>query len=165
MMIEHVEHLAGLLEQEADAYSRLLEIERDKEKAIVANDAEGLLEALAREEPAAEEANALEREILALRDALAAAAARPGITLRDVIASLPASEAARLEKLRTRLFGYAEEIRRINQTNYLLLKQSIELLDHVLAAVLGEPATASTYCETGRMKCCPAPRETLSIKA
>ena len=164
-MNDQIEHLAGLLQQEIDAYSRLLEIEREKEKAIIANNAEGLLEVLALEEPAAAEAAALEQEILCCRGGIAEAAGKPGVTLREVIAMLSAPHSGELERLRSRLFGLAEEIRKVNQTNYLLLKQSIELLDEVLSAVLGAAPPVNMYEQNGRVECAPANRETVSLKA
>jgi len=164
-MNDHTQQLADLLQQEIKAYSRLLQIERAKEKAIIANKAERLLEVLREEEPVTELAGELERQILQCRDSLAAEAGRPGITLREVIASLPAPRAQCMESLRTQLFGLAEEIRKVNQTNYLLLKQSIELLDEVLSAILGQSPAVKTYEGSGRMECADAGREMVSMKA
>ena len=164
-MNDHTQHLAELLQQEIEAYSRLLRIEREKEKAIIANNAERLLEVLHEEEPVTELAGELERGILSCRNALATEAGREGITLREVIAALPAPRAQCMESLRTQLFGLAEEIRKVNQTNYLLLKQSIELLDEVLSAILGQSPSVRTYEESGRMRCADAGREVLSMKA
>ena len=164
-MNDQIQHLASLLQQEIDAYSRLLHVEREKEKAIIANNAEQLLEVLQLEEPAAEHAAALERDILCCRGRLAEAAGKPGVTLREVIATLPAPEGGSLEGLRSQLFGLAEEIRKVNQTNYLLLKQSVELLNEVLSAVLGAAPPVNTYAQNGRMECAPATRETMSLKA
>jgi len=164
-MNDQTQHLAGLLQQEIEAYSRLLKIEREKEKAIISNKAERLLEVLRDEEPATERAGELERQILACRNELAEQAGKPGITLREVIASLPAPRAQCMESLRTQLFGLAEEIREVNQTNYLLLKQSIELLDEVLSAILGQSPSVRTYEESGRMGRTDAGGEVLSMKA
>jgi len=163
--------LEKLLEQEIAAYSQLLQIEREKEQAIIRNDADALLEILSREEPAVAHANELERRILEARDALArqvgisgkpASACLPDrpesthadghLTLREIIAALEPPRSERLESLRVKLFGFAEEIRRINQTNYLLLKQSIELLDEVISAILGEAAPVNTYEPDGRVQ-------------
>lgn len=160
-----IDQLAELLRQEIDAYSRLLEIERRKEQAIIANSAEDLLQALGDEEPATAQGNALERQILDCRTALAETLGKPGLTLRELIAALPPEPAREFEQLRTRLFGLAEEIRRVNQTNYLLLKQSIELLDEILSAVLGEGPPANTYAGDGRVKLAGGTRETISVKA
>ena len=164
-MNDLIEHLVDLLQQEIEAYSRLLEIEREKEKAIIANDTARLLDVLRLEEPATERAAALERQILECREQLAQAADRPGITLRELTASFSGPEAEDMEGLRSRLFGLAEEIRRVNQTNYLLLKQSIELLNEVLSAILGEATPVNTYEENGRTRFSPAAHETLSVKA
>lgn len=163
--MNNLDRLACLLERGIDAYSRLLQIEREKEQAILANKAEGLLEALEREEPLVREANGLEVEILECRSAAAAEAGLPGgATLREIAARLGPG-AARLEQLRTRLFGLAEEIRRVNLTNYLLLKQSIELLDELVAAVLGEAAPCSTYRNDGRVRREGLRETALSVKA
>jgi|GEM_PF-3382805 len=159
--------LAGLLKMEIDAYSELLQIEREKEEVIMAGDSERLLEILQRERPALEKANALEQEILACRNELAAEALgkRGGATLREIIAELPPPESDALDRLRVKLFGFAEEIRRINQTNYLLLKQSIELLDEVVSALLGEPVACNTYEGNGRLKSGNVCRGSLSVEA
>jgi flagellar biosynthesis/type III secretory pathway chaperone len=151
--MKNTDRLADLLRQEIAAYSRLLQIEREKEEAITANDSERLLEVLAKEEPAVDEANALERGILACRDEIAAEVLGEAsdATLREIIAQLQPQEPGELEQLRVKLFGFAEEIRRINQTNYLLLKQSVELLDEVVSAILGE-APCNTYEQSGRMQ-------------
>ena len=158
--------LAELLKQEIGAYSRLLQIEREKEEAITANDSESLLEILQMEETAVEEADALEREILACRDDLAAEVLGKAsdATLREIIARLQPEESGELEQLRVKLFGFAEEIRRINQTNYLLLKQSIELLDEVVSAIIGE-APCNTYQGNGRMQTDTARPSALSVEA
>lgn len=158
--------LAELLKQEIGAYSRLLQIEREKEEAITANDPARLLEILQKEEPAAQEANALEQEILACRDDLAAEVLGKAsdATLREIIAGLQPQESEELEQLRVKLFGFAEEIRRINQTNYLLLKQSIELLDEVVSAIIGE-APCNTYEGSGRMQTDTVRPSTLSVEA
>jgi len=159
--------LAELLTLETDAYSEILQIEREKEEAITANDAERLLEVLSREEPAVEKAGSLERQILACRDELAAQVPGGGgnLTLREIIAGLEPPESDELESLRVKLFGFAEEIRRVNHTNYLLLKQSIELLEEVLSAVLGEGSPCNTYQGNGRIKPGAGCHGTLSVEA
>jgi len=156
--------LADLLAQEIEAYSQLLQVERDKEQAITAAAAAQLLDVLRREEQAAARAAELERRLLHCRDEFAAQAARPAITLREIATLFDPHQAARIESLRTRLFGLAEEIRKINQTNYLLLKQSIELLDEVVSALLGDGAPCNTYGDTGRIEHAPAARASLSLK-
>ncbi len=164
--MKNIDRLAQLLEQEKDAYSEILQVEREKEEAITANEPEKLLEALRREEPIVEKANSLEQEILACRDALAAQAGKPcGVSLREIIARLAAPGSDELEKLRVSLLGFAEEIRHINQTNYLLLKQSIELLDEVVSAILGEAAPCNTYEGNGRIEPAAGRQATLSIRA
>jgi len=148
------DRLEAFLQDEIEAYSRLLQIEREKEQAIAGNDAEALLEVLSREEPAVARANELERCILDARNGLARELCAGGgvLTLREIIAVLEPPVSTRLEGLRVKLFGFAEEIRRINQTNYLLLKQSIELLDEVVSALLGEAPAVNTYENDGRVK-------------
>jgi len=159
--------IAELLRLEIEAYSQLLLIEREKEEAITANDPEKLLEVIRREEPAVQQANALEQEILNCRDGLAAEVfgQRSGLTLREIIAEFSPPQSDDLERLRVKLLGFAEEIRRINQTNYLLLKQSVELLNEVVYAVLGEAAPCDTYEERGRLKAGAVSRKTLSLEA
>ena len=110
--------------------------------------------------------NALEQEILACRDDLAAEVLGKAsdATLREIIAGLQPQESEELEQLRVKLFGFAEEIRRINQTNYLLLKQSIELLDEVVSSIIGE-APCNTYEGSGRMQTDTVRPSTLSVEA
>ncbi|HUS58141.1 MAG TPA: flagellar protein FlgN [Planctomycetota bacterium] len=164
-MTQNVDRIAELLAQEIEAYAELLLVEREKEQAIISNDAEKLLDVLRREEPAAAHAAGLERQLLECRDAIAADAGRSSITLREIAAITDGEHAPALEALRTRLFGLAEEIRKINQTNYLLLKQSIELLDEVVSALLGDSPQCTTYGGKGRLHRGVAARTTFSLKA
>jgi len=138
-----------LMEREIEAYSQMLEIEREKERAIVSNDPQLLLELLQREEPVVSRANTLEQQIFDCRGRLAVAiGGHTRMTLREMTALLPATQAEKLNSLRVALFGYAEEIRRINQMNYMLLRQSIEMLDEVIGAILGEQP-CNTYARDG----------------
>jgi len=150
--LEQLAQFAELMEREIEAYSQMLEIEREKERAIVSNDPQLLLELLQRQEPVVNRANSLERRIFDCRGRLAAAiGGDTKMTLREIAARLPATQAEKLNSLRVTLFGYAEEIRRINQMNYMLLRQSVEMLDEVIGAILGE-TPCNTYAGDGRVR-------------
>jgi len=158
MMQDLVQQMIENIERTASLYEQILATERDKQRAIVASDAEVLAEIVAREEKLMGIAAHLEAERTDLRARLAGAHEHlgPASRLRHLIDVLDGPERDRLAEKRRHLLSLAGQINEVNRLNFQLLRCSIDLLSGILDEVFGVPAAPPTYNASGRQE--PAAR-------
>lgn len=144
-----VQELHALLVEQAGLVSQLLSVARQKTAVILEQDTAGIQEATAAESRLVQEIQAVEAQ----REAWVAGWAREhgvepqgrGVTLSDVLARLPESDAAPLQKAAETLAGVLNELLRVNGENADLLYYSLAHVQTLLDALAGEPASHGVY--------------------
>ena len=156
-MQELVERMIANIEGTAGAYEEVLATEREKQRAIVASDIDGLTQVVAREEELMARAGRLEAERAELRRLLAAADTRLGPTPRlvDILGLAAGPARARLAQGRERLVGLASQINEVNRVNFQLLRGAINLVRGILEEVFGADGAPATYDASGRHDAAP----------
>jgi len=152
---QRVGQLIDNLRRTADAYTTMLDAERRKQESVVACDAARLLQTIEDQKPACSEVAALERSRLTL---LAQLGRSLGIqseghpTIRQVADATGGDSAAALAQWRARLIGILDELGKVHQSNTFLITRSLEVLDHVLAAVFDHLREGTTYHSSGQRR-------------
>ena len=151
-MQQAVRQMTDNIHRTAAIYEQILDTERHKQRAIVANEIDALSEIVAREEHLVASAAELETERLALRDRLAAGDPRlgPDLRLRQVIDILDGPDRDLLARKHQHLRGLANQINDVNRTNFQLLRSSLDLIRGVIDDVFGPTTTPATYDPAGR---------------
>jgi hypothetical protein len=151
-MEQLIHAMDGNIEQTIGVYEGILEVERAKQRAIVASDVEALTSVDAREEELVAAAGQLEAARLELRCRLAQADRRlgPNSRLLHLIEILDGPARERLASRRERLLGLSAQINEVNRLNFQLLRSSLDLLREILDDVFGAPGDPRVYDPTGR---------------
>jgi hypothetical protein len=154
-MQQQVEQLSKKLDETEEVYGQLLALENSKQEAILQRDPARVLEALEMERGLVARATELENEVLRFRDAIGeslgdvpASGGEP-MTLREIARVLGAPQGPALEGKRHSLMQVAISLRQVSQTNYLLLKQCVTLLEEMMQAAAGEAPGCRTYSGAG----------------
>lgn len=152
---EQIEPLSQKLDETEEVYRRLLALENEKQQAILHRDPARVLAALDEERDLVADATRLEEDVLRFRDSIGAglgdvpASGGEPVTLREIAAALGGPLGPELESRRHRLWQLAADLRRVSQTNYLLLKQCVTLLEEIVRAATGESPACNTYGQRG----------------
>lgn len=139
------ESVVGLLQEEAEAHRRLLELAREEQRALVRGDVAELQRVVAAQEEVVGQVRGLERARRQLLELLAERLGRPleHLSLRELVAACPPDVGQRLEEQREQLVGVLQELADVNKANALLVRAHLEYVQH-LAALLAQAADGTS---------------------
>jgi len=131
------EQLIALLARETDLYRALLDILSREKDALLANDADGVLEITRRKDTLAMQIRSLEESRFLLMDKFARALERRAdeLTLADLSETAPESLRAPLAAARDRLRAAVEQVTRSNDRNRTLVECSMRLLHGAIETI------------------------------
>jgi flagellar biosynthesis/type III secretory pathway chaperone len=150
MLHEALKRLLINLETSEKVQERLLDVARRKQQHLLSHDIEALRSDLKEEEEFAAEGEALhaERETLHRQCVRRLQAEETVRTLEELCKHMPGEWSGRFAGARERLRGTVKQLRHVNRLNMVLVNNSLELMQGLLAAVTNtEPAP--TYGRRG----------------
>ncbi len=143
-MADPFESVVGLLQEEAEAHRRLLELAREEQRALVRGDVAELQRVVAAQEEVVGHVRSLERARMQLLELVAERVGRPveGLSLRELVAACPPDVGRRLNEQREQLVAVLRELADVNKANALLVRAHLEYVQH-LASLLARAADGS----------------------
>lgn len=149
-MASLIENLINVLEEENSEYETLLALSMEKTNAIVSGDVDALNELVANEQSIVERINKLEKKRTeATKDIAIVLSKKPEeLTLGRLAELLSArkAESDAIKDVHDRLKGTLERMVRVNESNKVLLQESIDMVDFELnlaQSLKQAPATAN----------------------
>lgn len=132
-MASLMQELIATLEEEVEVYQNLIPVERDKTRAVIANDLDSLQEITIREHDLVDRTSALEgkREKVVLDIATVLGLNPRTITLTEIAVALKRQpeDQRRLQEVHDRLRRTVLQLKDINDQNKELLKESLEMVE------------------------------------
>lgn len=132
-MASLMQELIATLEEEVEVYQNLIPVERDKTRAVIANDLDSLQEITIREHDLVDRTSALEgkREKVVLDIATVLGLNPRTITLTEIAVALKRQpeDQKRLQEVHDRLRRTVLQLKDINDQNKELLKESLEMVE------------------------------------
>ena len=132
-MASLMQELIATLEEEVEVYQNLIPVERDKTRAVIANDLNSLQEITVREHDLVDRTSALEgkREKVVLDIATVLGLNPRTITLTEIAVALKRQpeDQRKLQEVHDRLRRTVLQLKDINDQNRELLKESLEMVE------------------------------------
>ncbi len=157
-MASLMDDLIAVMEQEAICYENYLEIANNKKEVIIKGDVPGLQQITQEEEIVAGQLFRLEKRRRNIVEDICTVTNRrmEGFTVSGLVRDLAArpEESQRLKTVADRLSRALEQCDQLNQTNKLLIEQSLEFLEFMINAFSGmtRPGGSQTYLKQGEVK-------------
>jgi flagellar biosynthesis/type III secretory pathway chaperone len=149
-----ISELIEIVENEVCAFQRLLDNMEREQRALVANDVEGLDAMVAEQQSLTEEAGRLEAERSRVVTSLSAVLGEEpdSVTLKRLVEQIQGPQSERLGEMRETLIDLQEKIRRTNRHNLLLIKQSMKYVDKTLQVLTGGDGSEGVYAQSGKVQ-------------
>lgn len=156
--------LVEIIQLEVGAFEALLETLTQEQVALVTQDLSGIEEAVTNQQTLVERARALESARIKVVERLKVSddKAPESVTLRDLIERIESPQAQKLREMREQLLTIQEEIRRVNQHNSALVKQSMKYVDKSLQILTSAGPSPGVYGQSGKVATKSVPRAVLN---
>ncbi len=145
--------LVEIIQLEVGAFEALLKTLTQEQVALVKQNVHAIEEAVTTQQTLVERARALETARIQVIERLAGPTdtSPESVTLRQLIDRIEDPQAQKLRELREQLLTLQEDIRRVNQHNSALVKQSMKYVDKTLNILTGEGPATGVYGQSGKV--------------
>lgn len=153
-----MDELIAVMENEAVCYEDYLELANNKKEVIIKGDVPGLQQITQQEEIVAGQLFRLEKKRKGIIEDICTVTNRSpeSFTVSGLIRDMAArpEESERLRQVADRLIDVLEKCNQMNQTNKMLIEQSLEFLEFTMNALSGLTGASSsqTYARQGGAK-------------
>ena len=160
-MASLMDDLIAVMENEAVCYENYLELANNKKEVIIKGDVLGLQQITQEEEIVAGQLFRLEKKRRGIIEDICTVTNRKpeDFTVSGLIRDLVArpEESERLRQVADRLIAVLDECNQKNQTNKMLIEQSLEFLEFTMNALTGLTGASGsqTYAKQGAAKTAP----------
>ena len=149
-----VSKLIGIIHEEVRSLHKLLELVDEEQETLVQNDAEKLVDNVARQETLLGEAENLEKRRLQVTEQLSRKCmVAPGeLTMSRLTDLVEEAHSAELKTLQHNLLDAHQKIEETNRNNELLIRQSMGYITRTLDVLTACPPQETTYERSGRVQ-------------
>jgi len=156
--------LVEIIQLEVGAFEALLETLTREQVGLVTQDIGVVEEAVATQQTLVERARALEAARVKVVERLSEGQEidPEAVTLRALIERVADPEAQQLREMREQLLALQEDIRRVNQHNSALVKQSMKYVDKSLQILTGSGPSTGVYGQSGKVDAKSVPRTVMN---
>ncbi len=151
-MEQTFQQLMEILKNERDVIEELVLLARQQTEVLKENDVEGLFKVVGKQEQAGSKLAEIEKERLVLEKRLAEQFSfdTKEVSLNDLIKAAGTGVPNGIRSLAEALKNRCQQLQLLNETNKLLVKQSLSYINKMLSALL--PQQESTYKNSGVVK-------------
>lgn len=150
-MYKNVQAILDILNGEIAFYKKLLKLSKDKQKIIIAGNVNELDKIIKIEQDMILEIGQLEkqRELEADRLCVLLGLKRESLTLSELSRILGASDGALFQNIQKEMKDLLSELKKINDQNGELIKQSLEYIDFSIDIITSSQLTSSSLYDEG----------------
>lgn len=151
--IEMLNELEDVLRKEIDLHRRLLSVTREETGLIVNNEVESLLEKTRQMESLVVELRKLEKQRMCLADGLRESLGMEGDpTLSAITEAVEEPHRSVFAKQFEEINELLQELRSVNRSNAMLIRQSLEYIDFNIKLLAGASDEPMTYEPEGKRR-------------
>jgi flagellar biosynthesis/type III secretory pathway chaperone len=146
--------LIEIINAEIRSFHELLELLKQEQVAIVADDLESIEDSVANQQEIAAEAQLLEAERIQVVEELSSRlnVEQGNMTLSRLIGVLESKQSEELAHMRATLLELNEKIRSTNENNAFLVRQSTRYTERCLDIITGQPVGQNVYGQFGKAR-------------
>jgi flagellar biosynthesis/type III secretory pathway chaperone len=146
--------LIEIINAEIRAFHRLLELLEQEQRAIVADDLEGIEASVAEQQEVAVEAHRLEERRLRVVEELAGRLdlEPDNLSLGRLVEVVGGAHGEELARMRERMLELNRQIRATSDNNAFLIRQSLRYTERCLDILTGQDAAPGVYGKFGRTR-------------
>lgn len=158
--------LVDTLREEQKVHEKILLAKREERKWLAVGAAGQLLQTAEELHDLADHAAALEADRRQRSAEIAGALGLEGnATLKDILAALPSANRPELEQVGADLRRYANEVRKMNQSNHLMLNRAVDTLNSEIRDLIKTKKEDKRYSPAGKKANGGVPRAGLNVRA
>ena len=149
-----VVRLIEIINAEIRSFNQLLELLQAEQVAIVDDDVEGIEASVAQQQEISGEAQMLEAERIQVAEEMSRCLGLEpeSLSLSRLIRVLERNQGEELASMRGVLLDLNAKIRKANENNAFLIRQSMRYTDRCLDILTGQPVSQRTYGKFGRTR-------------
>tara|TARA_B100001123_G_scaffold255513_1_gene284981 strand:- start:241 stop:744 length:504 start_codon:yes stop_codon:yes gene_type:complete len=149
-----VVRLIEIINAEIRSFNQLLELLQAEQVAIVDDDVEGIEASVAQQQEISGEAQMLEAERIQVTGEMSSCLGLEpeSLSLNRLIQLLERNQGEELAGMRGVLLDLNAKIRKANENNAFLIRQSMRYTDRCLDILTGQPVSQRTYGKFGRTR-------------
>ena len=149
-----VVRLIEIINAEIRSFNQLLELLQAEQVAIVDDDVEGIEASVAQQQEISGEAQMLEAERIQVTEEVSSCLwlEPESLSLNRLIQLLERNQGEELAGMRGVLLDLNAKIRKANENNAFLIRQSMRYTDRCLDIMTGQPVSQRTYGKFGRTR-------------
>ena len=149
-----VVRLIEIINAEIRSFNQLLELLQAEQVAIVDDDVEGIEASVAQQQEISGEAQMLEAERIQVTEEMSSCLGLEpeSLSLNRLIQLLERNQGEELAGMRGVLLDLNAKIRKANENNAFLIRQSMRYTDRCLDILTGQPVSQRTYGKFGRTR-------------
>ena len=149
-----VVRLIEIINAEIRSFNQLLELLQAEQVAIVDDDVEGIEASVAQQQELSGEAQMLEAERIQVTEEMSSCLGLEpeSLSLNRLIQLLERNQGEELAGMRGVLLDLNAKIRKANENNAFLIRQSMRYTDRCLDILTGQPVSQRTYGKFGRTR-------------
>ncbi len=149
-----VVRLIEIINAEIRSFNQLLELLQAEQVAIVDDDVEGIEASVAQQQEISGEAQMLEAERIQVTEEVSSCLGLEpeSLSLNRLIQLLERNQGEELAGMRGVLLDLNAKIRKANENNAFLIRQSMRYTDRCLDILTGQPVSQRTYGKFGRTR-------------